>query len=852
MMRGNKPVMINVGSSVNALSLSKDNSKVVIAGRALLKIYNVDETNGFTEHLNLHVGRKQGLNMSCSDVAWSSVDETLVATAATNGAVVAWDLSAPGREKKLAILAEHRRTVTKVSFHNFEANLLISGSQDGTMKLFDLRKRESTSTFQSKADGVRSVQFNPHEYFLFAASFDNGYVQIWDYRRPTGCVNQFIAHKGSVYTLDWHPDADRKMTLATGGRDNMVKVWSFENNKEKEINNVPTMSSVSSVKWRPHHPEQIATVSMMLDFSVNVWHLGRKYVPFAHFEVHKDSPSGIAWKQTDSNYIFSCSKDGNLMMHAMRDASCPADQSVSSGLAFSSCGFIAHSSQTSNTMVRAQSPLGSSSKLPAIFGWKAGMKDMVEIENLPDSPLATAPRTSHFLNAKSKFRIFTSVHYETKPCVDFDDYPDSTSHIFEHMTMKNFIFAARKYILDGASANLTFSELCHYNSEVALDAGLCNVARTWKLLGVFFHKDILLNKSSTKVESGEKLKKLESENKRHSLTVKKDEIHGSQIISNTMNDIDSEHHSDDGRLQIEDYLTDIARGRQSEPDLYMTDDDPGFGYGGITSEAEFLSEHEYSYVPSEAFQQREDIELDAIAKFGHIEPPSGINVDTESEKRILTAHGGRWHEKVVPKTMELSSSPSPPANEDDNISEGVINVRPTLWPAPLDEIKEDIACQQLEYFAEMNDIQTPVVMLLAMSSYPTPVILPIKSETVEHWQSSYLDLLAKNQLWVEHAKVVKLSRVPAVQALSSSSTFTLGCQVCQRRLPSSNPWSCDRRMDGEHQNKAVSCFYCQLPVRGRYTYCQGCSFGGHSSCMAAWIKLCQANRTPIVCKYHCV
>ena len=35
---------------------------------------------------------------------------------------------------------------------------------------------------------------------------------------------QVIAHKGSVYTLDWHPNPEEKNTLATGGRDNMVKV----------------------------------------------------------------------------------------------------------------------------------------------------------------------------------------------------------------------------------------------------------------------------------------------------------------------------------------------------------------------------------------------------------------------------------------------------------------------------------------------------------------------------------------------------------------------------------------------------------------------------------------------------
>jgi len=54
-----KSFQISAGQSANALSLSKDNSKVVVAGRSLLKIYSVDEATGFHEHVNMHVGRKQ-------------------------------------------------------------------------------------------------------------------------------------------------------------------------------------------------------------------------------------------------------------------------------------------------------------------------------------------------------------------------------------------------------------------------------------------------------------------------------------------------------------------------------------------------------------------------------------------------------------------------------------------------------------------------------------------------------------------------------------------------------------------------------------------------------------------------
>ena len=67
--------------------------------------------------------------MSSSDVAWSPNDENLIATAATNGAVVAWDLTVHTRSKQLVVFSEHQRTVTRVSFHPVESQKLISGSQ---------------------------------------------------------------------------------------------------------------------------------------------------------------------------------------------------------------------------------------------------------------------------------------------------------------------------------------------------------------------------------------------------------------------------------------------------------------------------------------------------------------------------------------------------------------------------------------------------------------------------------------------------------------------------------------------------------------------------------------------------
>ena len=42
----------------------------------------------------------------------------------------------------------------------------------------DLRKREVSSTFFGNSESVRDVQFCPHHYFLFAAAYENGNIQV--------------------------------------------------------------------------------------------------------------------------------------------------------------------------------------------------------------------------------------------------------------------------------------------------------------------------------------------------------------------------------------------------------------------------------------------------------------------------------------------------------------------------------------------------------------------------------------------------------------------------------------------------------------------------------------------------
>ena len=181
-MVSGRTIHVVLEAPANALDLCRDGSKVVVAGRSVCKIFSIEEE--FVEKDNLRVGKNINLNFSCNDVVWSPVDDQLIATAATNGAVVVWNLNKSGRAKQEKVFSDHRRTVNKVNFHPSEPGLLISGSQDGTMKLFDMRKPDTgdTLTFQSNTESVRDVQFNPHSSHQFCAVSENGKVQLWDTR----------------------------------------------------------------------------------------------------------------------------------------------------------------------------------------------------------------------------------------------------------------------------------------------------------------------------------------------------------------------------------------------------------------------------------------------------------------------------------------------------------------------------------------------------------------------------------------------------------------------------------------------------------------------------------------------
>ncbi|XP_030761765.1 GATOR complex protein WDR24 [Sitophilus oryzae] len=442
---------------VNALALNRDNNQVAIGGRNVFKVYQIEDDK-FREVCNLRNSKHLNSGFSCNDVAWSLTDDHYLATAATNGHVCVWNLSKTGRPTQEQDYQDHKRTVNKVNFHATEPFKLISGSQDGTMRYFDIRVPAAVTIFQSNTESIRDVQFSPHNAYMFCAVSDNGSVQLWDVRKPEKFQQQFTAHSGPVFACDWHPESP---WLATSSRDKTIKVWDLTAKPTLEYT-IHTIASIGHVKWRPQYKFHIASCALVIDCSINVWDIRRPYIPFASFTEHKDIASGVVWKG-DPNVFLSSGRDSTLYHHSFSDGQRPASKANPQGVSLNNRGEVIYSRKINYVMSNSNSC--SQNSLSKAVGLMRKTSTTQAVDN--------------FHQASSCIYAFRPTNSETEESSVFLDL-------------------AKNYVLCGR----TVSELCERNSAIAKQFGKHDVALTWKIMGTMYGEEFVqhLNASSTALE----------------------------------------------------------------------------------------------------------------------------------------------------------------------------------------------------------------------------------------------------------------------------------------------------------------------------------------------------------------
>jgi WD40 repeat protein len=173
------------------------------------------------------------------------------------------------RENPEQTFTGHRLDVTGVAVTNDPANpLIVSASEDGTVRVWDRKFREERRVIRHKAP-VRALACTPpgRKGSLCLTGDAEGRGQIWDLAKSSDEPLELKAqHRGAIRCVAFSPYSD---TCATGGDDGQVMLWNSVTGQL--LYSIPGhRSAVTAVHFMPK--SQLVTVSR--DNTGRLWTLG--------------------------------------------------------------------------------------------------------------------------------------------------------------------------------------------------------------------------------------------------------------------------------------------------------------------------------------------------------------------------------------------------------------------------------------------------------------------------------------------------------------------------------------------------------------------------------------------------
>ncbi|MDM3859648.1 MAG: ribosome assembly protein 4 [Aphanizomenon gracile PMC644.10] len=194
--------------------------------------------------------------------SWAKSDTQVPAIAALRQAVyLQRDEKPENRALAVNTLKGHESKVWSVGFST-DGKKLASGSEDKTIKIWDVTTGKVLNTLKGHESWVRSVGFSPDGKKLASGSEDKT-IKIWDV--TTGKVlNTLKGHKGYVNSVGFSPDGKQ---LASGSNDNTIRIWNVTTGKV--LNTLKGHESeVRSVGFSPDGKQLVSGSS---DSTIKIW-----------------------------------------------------------------------------------------------------------------------------------------------------------------------------------------------------------------------------------------------------------------------------------------------------------------------------------------------------------------------------------------------------------------------------------------------------------------------------------------------------------------------------------------------------------------------------------------------------
>ncbi|KAH9818967.1 WD40-repeat-containing domain protein [Melampsora americana] len=253
----------NFSSSFSSQSTHSASS---VSSSTSLKPNSISIQEKFHINLNSQLGPHYGI--SNLNFGYLNSNDHL-ASATTNGAILIWDLNSILSNQLNPLIKidhAHSRAINKINFASPIGHWIVTGSQDGLIKLWDIREGNSSPqvVITTHSDPVRQLRFHPDrssDPFSFMALTDSGTLLHYDLRNGSqkSCMNRRVAHGSVGLGLDWKVTETQNL-IASSGTDGIVKIWRMGQDKVIGSTAMKTLvvgRSIKDVVWRPGYEYQL-------------------------------------------------------------------------------------------------------------------------------------------------------------------------------------------------------------------------------------------------------------------------------------------------------------------------------------------------------------------------------------------------------------------------------------------------------------------------------------------------------------------------------------------------------------------------------------------------------------------
>lgn len=217
-----------------SLDKSKDGTLVVTASKdKTARLWKIDLANEEHKERFKSAGVCIGHTESVGAVALSRKSNTFMITGSQDRTIKYWnlrdlDLEDPDEDYKPKSLYTHQAHEKDINTICVAPNdkFFATGSQDKTAKLWNVDSGELVGTMKGHKRGVWCAQFSPVDQVLATSSGDKT-IKIWSLKDFT-CLKTFEGHTNSVLRVDF---LTAGMQLVSAASDGLVKVWTIKTNE---------------------------------------------------------------------------------------------------------------------------------------------------------------------------------------------------------------------------------------------------------------------------------------------------------------------------------------------------------------------------------------------------------------------------------------------------------------------------------------------------------------------------------------------------------------------------------------------------------------------------------------------